>query len=614
MQLTYVRIKNLRCIKNSEIHIRNFTSLIGPNNCGKSSFLRGIELLLNQLAPSPEEWRSGYADEEIEIEAEFAELQEWERMAPGVAGIVHDGKIRLRLRAKLDDAGEKVEVVYEALVPRIEIEGWSDTWGTLSDEIKILAASLGIKGPQWKSAASKGAVRTKIKEQMPDRVTIGASEWSSENISIKQALQQALPQAQIIPAVRDASDDAKPGAKTSFGLLLSKIILPAVQSSTEYQELLAAVEKIRAKLGCDGAEQLDQVRVLSAAISERLASIINAKVCVAMEPPDAGKFVGANTSLRLDDGTNTSIALQGHGLQRSLIFALVEVLANQMAKKNDMTQDGQNPNVRSTILLFEEPELFFHPHIMRRLKRALQAISKQEAWQVIVSTHSPFLIDIADDPLSLAIFKRVDHQVAPSVHQLSDDPFGDDEDAKRDREALRAVLNFHPTVCEAFFATRTILVEGPSELAVLCHQLRLYELAGIDMQRRADCTVVSCSGKWTIAPIANLLQKFGISFRIIHDCDAKGRTPEQLAECAPIDPFRANARIAVYVSPENLMVIDDTLEDILWDTRPTSSGDKPFRAWKRVSELCDDHENLDHTPKLRDMVRFAFNWGTAQNP
>jgi predicted ATP-dependent endonuclease of OLD family len=94
MQLTKVRIKNLRCIEDSEICIRNFTSLIGPNNCGKSSFIRGIELLLNQLTPSPEEWRSGHADKEIEIEAEFAELQEWERTAPGVAGIVHDGKIR----------------------------------------------------------------------------------------------------------------------------------------------------------------------------------------------------------------------------------------------------------------------------------------------------------------------------------------------------------------------------------------------------------------------------------------------------------------------------------------------------------------------------------------
>lgn len=608
MQLTYVRIKNLRCIDNSEVRIRSFTSLIGPNNCGKSSFIRGIELLLNQLSPSPEEWRSGHTDEEIEIEAEFDDIREWERTAPGVAGVVHDGKIRLRMRAKLDEAREKAEVLYEALMPREDIQGWSDSWATLPAEFKSLASQLGIGGAQFRSAASKEAIRAKIREQMPDRVTTGAPAWSSENISIKQALQQAIPQAQVIPAVRDASDDAKPGAKTSFGVLLSRIILPAVQSSSEYQELLSVVDRIRAKLSSSEGEQLEEVRILSSMISERLSSIISARVRVAMEPPDAGKFVGANTTLRLDDGTDTSIALQGHGLQRSLIFALVEVLANQVARRDGATAEARIPNARNTVLLFEEPELYFHPHIMRRLKRALKTIAEQETWQVVVSTHSPFLIEIADDPLSLAIFKRLDRQTAPTVHQLTQDPFGSDEDSEREREALRAVLNFHPTVCEVFFATRTILVEGPSEVAILCHQPRIYELAGVDMQRRADCTVVSCSGKWTIAPIANLLSKFGISFRVIHDLDAKKRTPDELAECAPIDPFRANARIATYVSAQNIMVIDDTLEDVLWNERPSSSGDKPFRAWKRVAELCDGSGNLDHAPRLRDMLRFAFNW------
>jgi energy-coupling factor transporter ATP-binding protein EcfA2 len=608
MQLTRVRIKNLRCIEDSEIRVRNFTSLIGPNNCGKSSFIRGIELLLNQLAPAPEEWRAGHADREIEIEGEFSNIQDWERNMPGVAGIVHGGKIQLRMRAMLDETREKAETIYEAFMPRVEIAGWADSWGDLAPEIKALAEPLGIRGTQWRTAANKAAVRAKVIELLPERVTTGASEWTSENISIKQALQQALPQAQIVPAVRDASADAKPGTKTSFGLLLAKIILPAVQASGEYQQLLTAVEKIRAKLDSDGAEQLEQVRVLSASISDRLSSIISAKVRVTMEPPDAGKFVGTNTNLRLDDGTETSIALQGHGLQRSLIFALVEVLANQEAKKNEAGQEGRDPQSRSTILLFEEPELFFHPHIMRRLKRALQTISQQEAWQVVVSTHSPFLVDVAEDPLSLAIFRRANRNVAPSVKQLTEDPFGNDADSIRDREALRAVLNFHPTVCEVFFATRTILVEGPSELAVLVHQPRLYELAGVDSAHRADCTVVSCSGKWTIAPIANLLRNFEIAFRVIHDQDAKGRSTQELADCAAIDPFRANARIATHVPQENILLISDTLEDVLWDERPASSGDKPFRAWKRVAELCEGRENLDHAPRLREMVRFAFNW------
>lgn len=606
MKLTRVRIKNLRCIEDAEVKIRDFTSLIGPNNCGKSSFIRGIQVLLNQISPEPEEWRSGHADEEMIIEGDFEELEEWEISTPGVAGIVHNNMIRLRVVATLDDGGEKVQTKYEAFTPQMEIEGWSDSWGELSDKLRSIAADIQLTGTNFRSAAGKDRLRAAIKENASELITAGEPIWTSESISFKQALQQAIPQAHIVPAVRDATSDGKPGAKTSFGLLLEKIILPAIQSSEEYQELLGVVEKVRGRLSSDSESQLQAVQEVSQAISDRLSSVISAKVRVTMDAPDAGKFVGANTGLRLNDGTDTSIALQGHGLQRSLIFALIEVLATQESLREKEGEARQQ--VRCTVLLFEEPELYFHPHIMRRLKRALQTVSGQKYWQVILSTHSPFLIDVGEDPQSLVIFKRANRAVPPTVKQLSESPFGEDSASKMDREALRAVLNFHPTVCEVFFASRTVLVEGPSELAVLVHHPQFFELAGIDENKRADCTVVSCAGKWTIPPIANLLNQFEIPFRVIHDNDAKGRSADELNAVAPIDPYRANARIREFAPSEHILVVDDTLEDLLWESKPSSSGDKPHRAWKRVAEICEGRQDLDHVPKLKEFVRFAFDW------
>jgi predicted ATP-dependent endonuclease of OLD family len=282
----------------------------------------------------------------------------------------------------------------------------------------------------------------------------------------------------------------------------------------------------------------------------------------------------------------------------------MEVLAAQNAQITD--EANVLLHSRSTIILFEEPELFLHPHIMRRLKTALHAISQKLDWQVIVSTHSPFLIDIGSDPLSLAVFKRENSKTPPTVSQLKVDPFGQDVESKRDREALRAVLDFHPTVCEAFFAKRTVLVEGDSEMALLVHQQELYAKAEVDMAKRSLCTVVSCGGKWTIAPIANLLKQFEIPFRIIHDRDKKGRTDAELAEAIPIDPYNANARIAQFVEPANIRVIDDTLEDLFWEERPKSSGDKPYRIWKRVKEIVESEDPLK--AEIKDLVQFAFNW------
>jgi hypothetical protein len=100
---------------------------------------------------------------------------------------------------------------------------------------------------------------------------------------------------------------------------------------------------------------------------------------------------------------------------------------------------------------------------------------------------------------------------------------------------------------------------------------------------------------------------FGVPARAIHDMDRKGKTDPELA-AEPTHEFHANIQIAGLLGAANVHVVEDTLEDTLWEPadRPKSSKDKPFRAWKRVKVLCDGKANMDHAPKLRDLVRFAF--------
>jgi predicted ATP-dependent endonuclease of OLD family len=608
MKLRAISIQNFRCIEKVTVDIRDFTSFIGPNNCGKSSVLQAIHLLLNQHSPTIDEWRKGHKDKPIVIEAGFDKVEEWESAASAGAGLVYDGKIRLRVTFSIDPKSEKVQKLYEAFKPEETITGWAERWNDVSSDIKELATKLGIsKAGEWKGVAKLEQVKKKIREVRPDLIVKSEPKWSDESISIDSALQQVIPQAQIIPAVRDAVDDSKPGTKTSFGVILSKVILPAVQAIPEYSDLTNAITRLQERLASTDAEKkVEKVNELTKLISERLSEVIDARVFLRMDTPDAEKFIGANTGLELDDGTKTSIGLQGNGLQRSLVFALMEALAAQNAQISDET--GKVLHARSTIILFEEPELFLHPHIMRSLKRSLRRISQKQDWQVVVTTHSPFLIDIGEDPQSLAIFKRDDSKSPPKVTQLQNDPFGQDDPSKRDREALRAVLDFHPTVCEAFFAKRTILVEGDSETALLTHNQKLYEKAGVDMEKRKHCTVVSCGGKWTIAPIANLLRQFDIPFRVIHDRDRKNRSEKDIEEAIAIDPYKANARIGEFVPPENIYLVEDTLEDLFWEPeqRSSSSGDKPYRVWKRVQEITDG--KLQPNPKLFELLKFAFNW------
>lgn len=606
MKLTSIRIQNFRCIGDLTFDLRDYTSLIGPNNCGKSAVLRAIDIFLNQVQPEPEEWRKGHEQEPIVIEACFDEIQEWERDTPGVAGIIQDNRIRLRATISIGGDGKVERPVYEAYIREMIIEGFADNWSDLSPQIRGIAEEIAITGRTWRNVANKERVRQVVRERHPELVTLREERWTSENISITPALKQAIPQAVLVPAVRDAVDDAKPQAKTPFGLLLRRVILPAIQKTDEYQGLMEAVQALTSRLSGVGGEQLETVRQLADELSQRMSSLIETRVIVTLDPPDTEKFLGSNATIRLDDGTETPICYQGHGTQRALVFALIEVLAKQDAV---IEQTGDALRQRSTILLFEEPELYMHPHLMRRLKRALQGIAASQDWQVVISTHSPFLIDVATDPVSLVIFCRVSPHVPPEVKQLDSDPFEEDEPSRRDRVALRAALDFHPTINEVFFARRAVLVEGDTEVAVFQHVPTLLSLAGIESNKSDRVSVISCGGKWTIPPIAKLLTRFEIPFRIIHDLDRKGRSDEELGALPAIHPYLANARIEEVAEGAEIFVVEDAFEHLLWDEGESiPSSDKPYRAWCRVRELCDGVENLERAPKLREVVSFAFDW------
>lgn len=609
MRLKSIRVCNFRSFSDCSFNLRDFTSLIGPNNSGKSSLLRAIAVFLNQVKPELEEWRQGHEDEDIVIEGCFEEIQDWERDIPGISGIIYNNEIRLRLVASrvVNSGGDaSVKTDYEAFKRQETITGWSAKWSELDTQIQEIAQEMesGFNGTAWRTKANQERVRQIIREQHSELVVYGDEEWSSDSISINAALKQAMPQAVLVEAVKDASNDAKPASKTTFGLLLNRVVLPALQHSSEYQDLLIAVKALDARIRGAGVDKLESIRVLEQDLHKRMSSIIESRAVVTLDPPDTDKFIGNSTAIRIDDGTETPIHLQGHGVQRALIFALIEVLAKQEAIVDD-SQDT-SPQ-RATILLFEEPELYIHPHLMRRLKNALQEVSESPDWQVIISTHSPFLVDVATDPLSLIILRRANNS-CPQITQLETDPFAEDTPSQRDKDALRAALDFHPTVTEAFFASQVVLVEGDTEVAVLRHTEKLLPLAGINEEKADSTTIVSCGGKWTIPGMAKLLSKFGIPYRVIHDQDRMGKSDEDLQNLPSIHPYRANTRIREIAGESNVFVVDDTFEHVLDDDTAVPSSAKPYRAWKKVRELCEQANNLDHVPRLREVVEFAFNW------
>lgn len=601
MKLSKFTIKNFRGITEMTMDIYNYASLIGPNNCGKSSILQALIIFLNQEKPQEDDWNKESPEKEMILEGMFTDIQDWERKISGVAGIIQNEAIRLRVKFEPHVS----KGIYEACVEREEIDNWSNKIGDLKKTwINAVLEELGITtAAELKLVSNQERIKQNIRDKYPDKIHKINADWTSESISIDAALKQALPHAEIIPAVKDATEDTKPQAKTTFGRLLNAIIIPAIQNTPEFEKLKNSVEALsKIVRGANGTKQPEIIERFSTDISSRIAEIINVKAILDIAEPDTEKFLGSNAILRLNDGIETDISHQGNGAQRSLVFALIEAVAKFTSKGS-----GDTENMKSTILLFEEPELYLHPHLMRRLKSSLIEISKKQGWQVVISTHSPILIDVVENPKSLLILKKSANSREIVVTQLTADPFDDES-----KEALRATLNFHPTVNECFFADRVVLVEGDTEISILTHEDKPYQKFGIDDKTYSGTTVISCGGKWTIPAIAILMGKFNIPYRVMHDRDAKGRTQEALDKIdGALDPYKANTKIREIVGEEKLKVIDDTFEDIIWPrvdkSRKISNKDKPYRSWTRIKEICKDG-SITQYKDLKEVFEFVFKW------
>lgn len=599
MELSKIKIKNFRSIENIEFSLRNYTSLIGANNAGKSTIFSAIDYFLNQVKPQFSDWRNNNYDEPIIIECVFENLQGWESTCPGVAGIVQNNKIHLRLVASADVENSSIKVDYEAHIREEQIDGWSSGWRDLSQTIKDIAVEQGITGSSWRTVSNRESIKQYLRENHADLITIGDYVWTDECISIKAALQQALPKCVVIPAVSKISDDLKTTGKSPFNQLLSSVVMPVISRSDEFRRLQTAIQALTEKMQGQAEDEFEEIRCITDSLTTRLSGILDAEVLMSLSTPDSEKFINSGATLLVNDGHTTSPDNQGNGAQRALTFALLETIARM-----ESAQAGEQ--VKSTLLLFEEPELYIHPHLMRKLKGILETIGASNNWQVVSTTHSPFLIDVASDPKSLVLVSRNGRGEPSEVKQLQSDPFAVAANGAQERQALRAALDFHPTVCEAFFASRVVLVEGDSEVAVFKRASEILAVFEMESSNVENTTIVSCGGKWTIPAIARLLANFEIPFKIVHDMDRKDRTEEELQGLTGIDPYRANAKIDSAAPNVDKFVVEDTLEDLLWPNGRPAGKDKPYQAWKRIDYLLENVDELRDLTSFRDLLSFVY--------
>ncbi len=506
MKLRYFKVERFRSLKEFELDIDDFLVLIGENNHGKSNVFYALDLLFSSTVKGVKSdlFYNYETDKPIILTARFESLttEEIEKLKPWLV----ENNLNISKEYLLDSDG-KVTVNYYALMKQPE-EGWlsEDFEGYNNREvISILPISefLPDSGRITKEIYKKSI--TQYVEKYPNKIVYKV-ERRKNPAGYKQVLDGFLPEFQLIPAIRDVTDETK---TTSASTLLSKVLNVVVRrvarQNPAFQNLQQAVQNIKKLIDGESPEQkISEIKELEQKMSKELA-LWDVKVDINVNAPDVERVFQLGTSVNLDDGIKTDISQKGHGLQRSLLFALMRVWADE-ARKQQLEESGITRE-RANIFAFEEPELFLHPQIARATYDALKQISQID--QVLLCSHSPHCMNL-EDYKQIVIVRKKSIEEGSKCFKVSQDLFEDDLDKKKRFNMIRF---FNPDRNELFFARKVILVEGATEKVVLPA-----------IARRVGCfdhrvSVIDCAGKFNLTLYLTVLIAFKIPYIVIHDED-----------------------------------------------------------------------------------------------
>ena len=102
------------------------------------------------------------------------------------------------------------------------------------------------------------------------------------------------------------------------------------------------------------------------------------------------------TMINENDGYHVGISNLGSGVRRNIIYSILQLYAERRS----------NHNSKSSIFLFEEPELHLHPQAQKIIHQMIKTLSNKD--QVLYTTHSSQFFDLEDHP-SLCFVNKSEH-------------------------------------------------------------------------------------------------------------------------------------------------------------------------------------------------------------
>ncbi|QKT03527.1 AAA family ATPase [Ectothiorhodospiraceae bacterium 2226] len=371
-----------------------------------------------------------------------------------------------------------------------------------------------------------------------------------------------------IPAISKVDEHTKLSGPSALRDLITNIMSDVVEASDAYKQLADSVTTFA---GVVREVETEDKRSLSNFENDLNALLapwqtnFNLKFTV----PSTAEIIKSMLGWDIRDNHHEKpqgVEYFGSGFQRHFIYSLIQLGAKYVPQKVSKKAKDFAPSLN--LVLFEEPEAFLHPPQQEDLARNLTTISETADWQIVCSTHSAHFVSKNAMRIPAIIrARRVDGVV--STFQIDEAQWNDIVDAnhviqqvaakyprvqktmqaddlKPEMESVKYFLWLNPDRAGMLFAQHVLLVEGPTETALIN---RLLDDGRIALPQ--GTYVLDCLGKYNIHRFMNLLSSLGVVHAVLHDDDNNANEHQELNQLL-VDSKNADFTHSVITIPKDL--------------------------------------------------------------
>jgi len=544
MIIKSVSVRHFRSVDDETLDCDVLTVLVGVNGSGKSAFLRAIELF---YAPDPkvslDDVYNRDEARDIEITLTFEDLPE---------------AAKHKFSKYIQEETLTVTRVLSAQNGRATYHGNTLQHPPFAD-IRAISGARDLvrrynevrQQPQYSALP---AVRSRDdalramgdwEDQHPD-----SCEWRRDNgqfFGFREVAQGYLGEFTrfiLVPAVRDAVEDAAEGRGSAITELMDLVVRSVLAERDDLKELKERIQR-------EYEDIVDPSKVTELDdLGSRLTNTLRAYVpdaAVGLDWLKAGdiQLPPPKADVKLvEDGFSASVGRTGHGLQRAFIVTLLQHLAMTQAQSREAPEPEAGVAVIRTlpslVIAIEEPELYQHPNRQRHIARVLRDLATgtipgvAARTQIIYATHSPLFVGI-DRLDQIRLARKVDadsgqpkqtrlltarlEDIAGELCRLNaGDP--DNYTSASLRARLQSIMT--PWMNEGFFADVAVLVEGEDDRAAI---LGVAAHLGYDLEAEG-IAIIPCMGKTNIDRPLLIFRKLGIPTYAVSDSDRGGGNPK----------------------------------------------------------------------------------------